>query len=154
MDTPFFRKIKPYSRGGNNIKNTERTYYFVIKFTCRTTSFKMVSIKYNKLTHGVYSERISLFINPFLYINPGFFKPFSSIIVDLGYPMGVILASRIPSAGFRRRVMGQRVISVIGEKGRKACRGRKCIIIYKLGDWQKVLPIGYLVINKGAEVSL
>ena len=59
----------------------------------------MVSVKYNKLTHGVYSEKISPFINPFLHTNPGFFKPFSSIIVDLGYPMGVILVNRIPSAG-------------------------------------------------------
>ena len=84
-------------------------------------SFKMASVKYNELIHGVYSVRILPFINPFLYTNPGFFEPFSSIIVDLGYPMGVMLASRIPSAGLRRRVMGRRVISVIGEKRRKAC---------------------------------
>ena len=78
----------------------------MIEFTCRITSFKIVNVKYNELTHGVYSERISPFINPFLYTNPGFFEPLSSIIVDLGYPMGVILASRISSAGFRRRVVG------------------------------------------------
>ena len=114
----------------------------------------MVSIKYNELTHGVYSERISPFINPFLYTNPGFFEPFSSIIIDLGYPMGVMLVSGIPSAGLRRRVMGRRVISIISEKGRKACRGRRCVIIYKLGDWQEVLPVGYLIINKGIEVGL
>ena len=94
----------------------------------------MVSIKHNKLTHGVYSVRISPFINPFLYTNPGFFKPFSSIIVNLGYPIGVILVSGIPSAGLRRRVMGQRVISVIGEKGQKAYRGKRYIIIYKFND--------------------
>ena len=77
----------------------------------------MANVKYNKLTHGIYSERISPFISPFLYTNPGFFEPLSSIIIDLGHPMGVILANRILSAGLRRRVMGQRVISVIGEKG-------------------------------------
>ena len=81
----------------------------------------MVSVEYNELTHGVYSERISLFINPFLYINPGFFEPLLSIIVDLGHLMGVMLVSRISSAGLRRRVMGRKVIFVIGEKGRKAC---------------------------------
>ena len=134
MDTPFFREIKPYSRGGNNIKNTKRTYYFIIEFTYRTTSFKMASVKHNKLTYGVYSVRISPFINPFLHTNPGFFKPFSSIIINLSYPIGVILVSRILSAGLRRRVMGRRVISVIGEKGRKAYRGRRYVIIYKLGD--------------------
>ena len=91
----------------------------------------MVSIKYNELTHGVYLERISPFISLFLYTNPGFFEPLSSIIVNLGYPIGVILINRISSAGFRRRVIGQRVISVIGEEGRKACQGKKCIIIYK-----------------------
>ena len=133
MDTLFFREIKLYNRGGNNIKNTKGIYYFIIKFTCRTTSFKMASVKHNELTYGVYLERISPFINPFLYTNPGFFEPFLSIIVDLGYPMGVILANRILSAGLRRRVVGRRVISVIGEKGRKACRGKRCVIIYKLG---------------------
>ena len=117
MNTPFFREIKPYNRGENNIKNAKRIYHFIIEFICRITSFKMASVKYNELTHGVYSERISLFINPFLYTNPGFFKPFSSIIVNLGHPIGVILANRIPSAGLRRRVIGRRVISVIGEKG-------------------------------------
>ena len=76
----------------------------------------MVSIKYNELIHGVCLERILPFINPFLYINPGFFKPFLSIIVNLGYLMGVILINRIPSAGFCRRVTGRRVIFVIGEK--------------------------------------
>ena len=95
----------------------------------------MVSVKYNELIHGVYSERILPFINPFLYTNPGFFEPFSSIIIDLGYLMGVMLASRIPSAGLRRRVMGRKVIFVSGEKGRKAYRGRWCVIIYKLGGW-------------------
>ena len=154
MDTPFFREIKPYSRGGNNIKNAKRTYYLIIEFTYRTTSFKMASIKYNELTHGVYSVRISLFINLFLYTNPGFFEPFLSIIINLGYSMGVILVSRIPSAGLRRRVIGQRVISVISKKRRKACRGRRCVIIYKLGGWQEVLLIGYLVINKGIKVNL
>ena len=95
----------------------------------------MASFKYNKLTHGVYSGKISPFINLFLYTNPGFFEPFSSIIVNLGYPMGVILVNGIPSAGFRRRVISRRVISVISEKRRKACQGRKCVIIYKLGRW-------------------
>ena len=135
MDTPFFREIKPYSRGRNNIKNTKGTYHFIIEFTCRTINFKMANIKYNELTHGVYSVRISPFISLFLYTNPGFFEPFSSIIVNLGHLMGVILASRIPGAGFRRRVMGRRVIFVIGEKGRKAYRGRRCVIICKLGGW-------------------
>ena len=135
MDTPFFREIKPYNRKGNDIKNTKRTYHLIIEFTCRITSFKMASVKHNELTHGVYSERISPFINPFLHTNPGFFEPLSSIIVDLGHPMGVMLVSRILSAGLCRRVIGRRVIFVIGEKGRKAYRGRRCIIIYKLGGW-------------------
>ena len=133
MDTLFFREIKPYNRRGNNIKNTKRTYHFIIEFTCRTISFKMASVKYNELIHGVCLGRISPFISPFLYTNPGFFEPFSSIIVNLGYPMGVILASGIPSAGFRRRVMSRRVIFVISEKGRKACRGRRCVIVCELG---------------------
>ena len=120
MDTPFFREIKPYNHGGNNTKNTKKTYHLIIEFTCRMMSFKMANVKYNELTHGVYSERISLFINPFLYTNPGFFKPLLSIIVDLGYLMGVMLANRISSTGLRRRVIGRRVIFVIGEKGRKA----------------------------------
>ena len=77
----------------------------------------MASVKHNELTHGVYSEKISPFINPFLHTNPGFFKPLSSIIVNLGYPMGVILASRISNAGLRRRVIGRRVISIINKKG-------------------------------------
>ena len=106
MDTPFFREIKPYNRGGNNIKNTKGTYYLMIEFTCRTTSFKMASVKHNELTHGVYSVRISPFINLFLYTDPGFFEQFSSIIINLGYLMGVILVNGIPSAGLRRRVMG------------------------------------------------
>ena len=106
MDTPFFREVKPYNHGGNNIKNTKRTYHFIIEFTCRIISFKMASIKYNELIYGVYLVRISPFISPFLYTNPGFFEPFSSIIVDPGHPIGVILVSRIPSAGFRRRVIG------------------------------------------------
>ena len=95
----------------------------------------MASIKYNKLTHGVYSVRISPFINLFLHTNPGFFKPFSSIIINLGYPIGVVLANRIPSAGLRQQVMSRRVISVINEKRRKAYRGKRCVIIYKLGRW-------------------
>ena len=130
---PFFREIKPYNRGGNNTKNAKRTYHLIIEFTYRITSFKMASIKHNKLTHGVYSVRISPFINPFLHTNPGFFEPFSSIIVNLGHPMGVMLANGIPSAGLHRRVINRRVISVISEKRRKAYQGRKCIIIYKLG---------------------
>ena len=77
----------------------------------------MVSIKYNKLIHGIYLKKISPFINLFLYTNPGFFKPLLNIIIDLGYPIGVILINRISSAGLRRRVMGQRVISVINKKG-------------------------------------
>ena len=76
----------------------------------------MVSVKYNKLTYGVYLVKISPFINLFLYTNPGFFKPFLSIIVNLSYPIGVILVNRILSAGLRRRVIGQRVISVINKK--------------------------------------
>ena len=135
MDTPFFREIKPYNRGGNNIKNAKGTYHFIIEFTCRIMSFKIANVKYNELIHGVYSVRISPFINLFLYTNPGFFEPFSSIIVDLGYLMGVMLVNRISSAGLRRRVIGRRVIFVIGEKGRKACRGKRCVIIYKLGGW-------------------
>ena len=154
MDTLFFREIKPYSRGGNDIKDAKGTYYLMIEFTCRTTSFKMASVEHNELTYGVCSVRISPFVSLFLYTNPGFFKPFSNIIVNLGYPMGVILVSRILSAGLRRRVMGRRVIFVIGEKGRKACRGKRCVIICKLGGWQEVLLIGHLVINKGTEVSL
>ena len=131
----FFWEIKPYSRGGNNIKNAKRIYYFIIEFMCRMTSFKMASVKHNELTHGVYSVRILPFISLFLYTNPGFFEPFLSIIVDLGYPMGVMLVSRIPSAGLRRRVMGRKVISVISEKRRKACRGKRCVIICKFGGW-------------------
>ena len=102
MDTPFFWEIKPYNRGGNNTKDAKGTYHFMIEFTCRTTSFKMASVKHNKLTHGVYSVRISPFISPFLHTNPGFFEPFLSIIVNLGYPMGIMLVSGIPSAGLRR----------------------------------------------------
>ena len=105
IDTPFLREIKLYSRGGNNIKNTKGTYHFIIEFICKTTSFKMASVKYNKLTYGVYSGRISPFINPLLYINPGFFEPFLSIIINLGYPMGIMLVNGILSAGFRRRVI-------------------------------------------------
>ena len=120
MDIPFFREIKPYNRRGNNTKNVKGTYYLIIEFTYRTISFKMANIKHNKLTHGIYSERILPFINPFLYTNPGFFEPVLSIIVNLGYPMGVVLVNGIPSAGLRRRVIGRRVISVINKKGRKA----------------------------------
>ena len=76
----------------------------------------MVSVEYNKLTHSVYSERILPFINPFLYINPGFFKLFSSIIVNLGYSMSVVLVNWILSAGFCRRVISRRVIFGINEK--------------------------------------
>ena len=93
----------------------------------------MASIEHNELTHGVYSVRILPFVSPFLYTNPGFFEPFSSIIVNLGYPMGIILVSGIPSAGLRRRVISRRVISVISEKRRKAYRGKRCVIIYELG---------------------
>ena len=95
----------------------------------------MVNVKYNELTHGVYSVEISPFINPFLYTNPGFFKPFSSIIINLGYPMGVVLVNGISSAGLYRRIISQRVIFVINKKGRKACQGRRCIIIYKFNHW-------------------
>ena len=105
MDTLFFREIKPYSRGGNNTKDAKGTYHLMIEFTCRTTSFKMVSVEYNELTYGVCLERISPFVSPFLHTNPGFFEPFSSIIVNLGHPMGIMLASGIPSAGLRRRVV-------------------------------------------------
>ena len=154
MDTPFFREIKSYNRGGNNTKNAKWTYYFIIEFTCRITSFKMVSVKYNKLTHGVYSGRISPFISLFFYINPGFFEPFLGIIVNLGYPMGIVLVNGIPSAGLYRRVISRRVIFIIGEKRRKVCRGRRCIIIYEFGYWQEFLLIRYLVINKGTEVGL
>ena len=121
MDTLFFREIKSYSRRGNNIKNTKRTYHFMIEFMCRIMSFKMASVKYNELIHGIYLVRISPFINLFFYTNPGFFEPFLSIIVNLGYPMGVVLVSGIPSAGLRRRVISQRVIFVISEKRRKVC---------------------------------
>ena len=122
-----------YSRGGNNIKNAKGTYYFIIEFTCRMTSFKMASVEHNELTHGVYSGRISPFVSLFLYTNPGFFEPFLSIIINLGYPMGIVLVNRILSAGLRRRVISRRVISVINEKRRKAYRGKRCIIIYELG---------------------
>ena len=154
MDTPFFREIKPYNHGGNNIKNAKGTYYFIIEFMCRIPSFKMVSVEHNKLTHGVCSGRISPFISLFLHTNPGFFEPFSSIIVNLGYPMGVVLVNGILSVGLRRRVISRRVISVISEKERKACRGRRRVIIYEFGRWQEVLLIGYFVINKGTEVGL
>ena len=77
----------------------------------------MANVKYNKLTHGVYSVKILPFINLFLYTNPGFFEPFLSIIVNLGYPMGIMLVSGIPSAGLRRRIIGRKVISVINKKG-------------------------------------
>ena len=93
----------------------------------------MASAKYNELTHGVYLLRISLFINLFLYTSPGFFELFLSIIVNLGYLIGVILASGIPSAGLRRRVISQRVIIVIDKKRRKICRSKRCVIIYQLG---------------------
>ena len=76
----------------------------------------MVSVEYNKLTYGVCSVRISPFVSPFLYTNPGFFEPFSSIIVNLGYLMGIMLVSGISSAGLRRRVISRRVISVINKK--------------------------------------
>ena len=88
---------------------------------CRIMSFKIASVEYNKLTHGVYSGRILPFINLFLYINPGFFKPFLSIIINLGYPIGIVLVNGIPSAGLRRRVISRRVISVINKKRQKAC---------------------------------
>ena len=105
MDTPFFREIKPYSRGGNNIKNAKGTYHFMIEFTCRITSFKIASIEYNELTYSVYSGKISPFINLFFYTNPGFFEPFLSIIINLGYLMGIMLVNGILSAGLRWRVV-------------------------------------------------
>ena len=154
MDTSFFREIKPYNRGGNNIKNTKGTYYLTIEFTYKTTSFKMANIKHNKLIHGVYLGRISPFINLFLYTNPGFFEPFSNIIINLGHPMGVVPANGIPSARLHRRVINKRVIFIISEKRQKACKGRRCVIIYELGHWQEVLLIKHLVINKGKEVNL
>ena len=79
----------------------------------------MVNVKYNKLIHGVYSVRISPFISLFLYTNPGFFKSSFSIIINLGYSMGIILVNGILSAGLRRRVINRRVIFVINEKRRK-----------------------------------
>ena len=121
MDTLFFREIKPYSRGGNDIKNAKRIYHFMIEFTCRITSFKMANFEYNELTHSVYSGGILPFISLFLYTNPGFFEPFLSIIINLGYLIGVVLVSGIPSAGLRRQVVSQRVIFVISEKRRKVC---------------------------------
>ena len=135
MDIPFFWEIKLYSRGGNNIKDAKGTYYFIIEFMCRMTSFKMASVEYNELIYGVYLGRISPFINLFLYTNLGIFEPFLSIIVNLGYPMGVVLVSRILSAGLRRRVISRRVIFVSSEKGRKAYRGRRCVIICEFGHW-------------------
>ena len=54
MDTLFFREVKPYSRGGNNIENAKAIYYFMVEFTCRTMSFKMASVEHNELTHDVY----------------------------------------------------------------------------------------------------
>ena len=107
----------------------------MIEFMCRTTSFKMASVEHNELTHGVYSVRISPFISPFLYINPGFFEPFLSIIINLGYLIGVILVSGIPSTGLCRRVVGRRVISIINKKGQKVYRGRRCVIIYEFNRW-------------------
>ena len=154
MDILFFWEIKPYSRRGNEIKNIKRIYYFIIKFIYRTTSFKMVSIKYNKLTHGVYLRRILSFINLFLYTNPGFFKPFLSIIVNLSYPIGIILVNGILSAGLRRRLINRRVIFVISKKKREAYRGKKCIIIYEFNRWQEVLLIGHIIIHNGTEVGL
>ena len=74
MDTLFFRKIKPYNRGGNNTKNAKGTYHSIIEFTCRTISFKMTSVQHNELTHGVYLVRILLFINPFFLYEPGIFQ--------------------------------------------------------------------------------
>ena len=76
----------------------------------------MASVEYNELTHGVYLVRISPFISLFFYTNLGFFEPFLSIIVNLGYLMGVVLVSGILSAGLRRRVISRRVISVISKK--------------------------------------
>ena len=93
----------------------------------------MVSIKYNKLIHGVNSVKILPFINLFLYINLGFFKPFLNIIINLSYLMGIILVNGILSAGFRRRVINQRVIFVINKKRRKTYQGKRYVIIYKLG---------------------
>ena len=74
MDTPFFREIKPYNRGGNNIKNTKKTYHFIIEFICRTINFKIASVKHNELTHGVYLVRISPFVSPIPLYKPGIFR--------------------------------------------------------------------------------
>ena len=76
----------------------------------------MANAKYNELTHGVYSVRISPFISLFLYTNPVFFEPFLSIIINLGYLIGIVLVNGIPSAELRRRVISRKVISVINKK--------------------------------------
>ena len=70
MDILFFRKIKPYNRGGNIIKNAKRTYYFVIEFTRGVASSEVTGVKYNKLIHGVYYERILLLISLPFYTYP------------------------------------------------------------------------------------
>ena len=116
MDTSFFKEIKPYSRKGNNIKNAKRIYHFIIEFMCKIMSSKMANAEHNELTHGIYSVRISPFINSFLYTSPGFFKPFSSIIINLGHPISVILINGVLSAGLHRRFINQRVIIIINEK--------------------------------------
>ena len=97
----------------------------------------MANVKHNKLTHGVYSVRISPFINPFFYTNPGFFKPFLSIIVNLGHPMGIVLASRIPSAGLRRRVISRKVIFVINEKKQKPIEAKGALLYANLAIGKK-----------------
>ena len=96
-------------------------------------NFKKASIQYNKLTHGVYCGRILPFINLFLYTNLQFFEPFSNIIINLGYPISVMLVNGIPNTGLRRWVISRRVISIINKKRRKVYRGKRCVIIYKLG---------------------
>ena len=53
MDTPFFKEIKPYNRGGNNTENAKRTDHFMIEFICKAISLKMTNTEYNELTHGV-----------------------------------------------------------------------------------------------------
>ena len=65
MDILFFRKIKPYNRGGNNIKKAKRIYYFIIEFICRIISYKMASVKYNKLIYSVCLVRILPFMSLF-----------------------------------------------------------------------------------------
>ena len=76
----------------------------------------MVNVKHNELTHGVYSGKFLPFINLFLHTNPGFFKLFSNIIINLGHLISVIPINGILSTGLRRRIINRKVISVINEK--------------------------------------